>query len=92
MRGEAHSHLRSREFLLRYEDIILSFYSGFSRRPQVPEETEEQFQARVCRSYEEQVAAEQRRNQEAAARREEVKEEREKGLVSFLLFSLFAAC
>lgn len=62
MKGEAHSHLRSR----------------FSRRPQVPEETEEQFKARVRKSYEEQVAAEERRKQEAAARREEAKKEREK--------------
>lgn len=51
----------------------------------MPEETEEQFQARVRRSYEDQVAAEQRRKQEAAARREEVKEEREKGLDRFLV-------
>lgn len=84
MKGEAHSHLRSREFLYWHQRRRHEPSSGFSRRPQVPEETEEQFKARVRKSYEEQVAAEERRKQEAAARREEAKKEREKGLVSLV--------
>lgn len=86
MKGEAHSHLRSREFLFLPPGRRPKWSLGFSRRPQVPQETEEQFQARVRRSYEEQVAAEERRKQEAAARREEAKEQREQGLVHYHLF------
>ena len=57
------------------------------RRPQVPAETEEQFQERIRKSYEDQVAAEERRKRQATARKEEARAEREKGPI-FLISTL----
>ncbi|KAJ7940426.1 hypothetical protein B0H13DRAFT_2396139 [Mycena leptocephala] len=55
----------------------LYFYIGFRREP-VEAETPEQYQARLRRSREEQIAAQERRKQEAATRRAQIEAERER--------------